>query len=136
MRKVSGACSSPSHEPNTTSSRSAWSAGILRDAPLSALFVADFRGPSQRSSSDWRSSGGLEVDFVRTRADKAVAVEVKAATRWERRDGRALAELAASGRVGRAVGVYRGSHFLEHGDVAVFPVERFLALLHAGEILR
>lgn len=85
--------------------------------------------------SYWRSSGGLEVDFVWTRGDRAVAMEVKAATKWQRRDGRALQELAASGRVERCIGVYRGKQVLQHGDTTVLPVESFLERLHGGEIL-
>lgn len=59
--------------------------------------------------SYWRSSGGLEVDFVWTRGDKTVAVEVKAAAKWHRRDGRALAELAASGAASGSTGGSRPS---------------------------
>lgn len=85
--------------------------------------------------SYWRSSGGLEVDFVWTRGDRSVAIEVKAAGRWYDRDARALKELASSGRVSRAFGVYRGRHALEHGGVRVLPCLQFLERLHAGDIL-
>ncbi len=83
----------------------------------------------------WRSSGGLEVDFVWTRGDKGVAVEVKAAAKWHDGDGRALKELASSGRVGRSYGVYRGRQALKHGGILVLPSSQFLERLHSGDVL-
>lgn len=123
-------------------------AGRIRD-PLTDLEVGKLletfilhelraSGEYQNHGGDlsyWRSSGGLEVDFVWTRGDRAVAMEVKAATKWQRRDSRALQELAASGRVERCIGVYRGKQILQHGDTTVLPVESFLERLHGGEIL-
>jgi len=86
--------------------------------------------------SYWRSSGGLEVDFVWTRGDRSVAVEVKSSARWEKSHGRALAELLASGAAGRCYGVYRGKQALRFGKLLVLPVPRFLEMLHDGEVLR
>jgi predicted AAA+ superfamily ATPase len=84
----------------------------------------------------WRTPSGSEVDFVWTRGPRAVGIEVKAAKTWRREDGAALAELAASRRITRAFGVYRGDQALKIGALHVLPVERFLAELAAGEVLR
>ncbi len=84
----------------------------------------------------WRSSGGREVDFVWRRAEKGVAVEVKAAARWQRSYGRAMQELASAGCVQRCFGVYRGTQTLKDGAVLVLPCREFLRRLHAGDVLR
>jgi uncharacterized protein len=83
----------------------------------------------------WRSSGGAEVDFIWTRGDQSVALEVKATDKWQRNHGRALNALASAGRVRRCFGVYRGKQTLKRGDVLVLPCLEFLAKLHAGEVL-
>ncbi len=84
----------------------------------------------------WRSSSGLEVDFVWRCGEKSVAVEVKAGDRWQRNHGRALNTLASAGLAGRCFGVYRGPHAIKNGAALVLPCAEFLARLHAGEILQ
>ena len=83
----------------------------------------------------WRTPSGSEVDFIWTRSKRSVGLEVKAATRWRREDGAALAQLRAEGIVGRAIGVYQGERSLRDGDVEVLPVKDFLNLLWEGKIL-
>ena len=61
---------------------------------------------------------------------------MKAATKWRREDGAALAELAETKRIQRALGVYRGEQALKIGKLLVLPVEEFLRRLAAGEVLR
>ena len=85
--------------------------------------------------SYWRTPSGSEVDFVWTRGDRSVAIEVKAGEKWQRNQGRALNELVSAGRVLRCFGVYRGTQTLKLGDVLVLPCIEFLAKLHAGEVL-
>jgi len=83
----------------------------------------------------WRSSAGVEVDFIWTGGEKSVAVEVKAAKKWQKGYGRALNELASAGVVRRAYGVYQGKQALKYGDVLVLPCIEFLKRLRAGEVL-
>ncbi|MBI4583414.1 MAG: hypothetical protein HY717_05255 [Planctomycetes bacterium] len=64
-----------------------------------------------------------------------MAVEVKAAEKWQKNHGRALKELASAGGVRRCFGVYRGKQTLKDGDVLVLPCLQFLEKLHAGEVL-
>lgn len=85
--------------------------------------------------SYWRSSGGQEVDFIWARGDSIVAIEVKASERWDSKDGRALKEIAASGRARTAYGVYRGNRALRDGEVLILPCAQFLERLHAGDVL-
>lgn len=86
--------------------------------------------------SYWRTAHGTEIDFVWTRGARSVGIEVKAATKWRREDGAALAELAETKRIQHAFGVYRGEQALKIGKLLVLPVEEFLRKLAAGEVLR
>ncbi|MEL6761678.1 MAG: DUF4143 domain-containing protein, partial [Myxococcota bacterium] len=74
----------------------------------------------------WRSGAGLEVDFVWRRADLALGIEVKGATRWRPEDGRGLRSLLREGALARAIGIYRGEQTLKVGDIDVLPVGVFL----------
>lgn len=83
----------------------------------------------------WRTPSGSEVDFVWTRGARAVGVEVKASTVWRREHGAALKALVGERQLTSGHGVYTGTAELKDGPVRVWPVQRFLALLTAGEIL-
>ena len=83
----------------------------------------------------FRTPSGSEVDFVWTRASRAVGIEVKAATRWRGDDGRALAMLHHEGKLRRCFGVYLGREPLKDGPVAVLPLRQFLQRLGAGDVL-
>lgn len=85
--------------------------------------------------SYWRTPSGTEVDFVWKRANRAVGIEVKAATRWRSADGRSLRELHGSGALQRSFAVYRGEHALKDGPISVLPFERFVRELAGGRIL-
>jgi predicted AAA+ superfamily ATPase len=84
----------------------------------------------------WRTPSGAEVDFVWTRASRAVGIEIKARARWRSQDGRALRGLLEGGAVRRAFGVYLGARPLKDGGVLVLPLAQFVAELAAGRILR
>ena len=73
----------------------------------------------------YRTPDGLEIDFVWSGPTHAVGIEVKSATRWRPADGAALREMVERGAIGRAVGVYRGSHAVKDGPVLVLPVTEF-----------
>ena len=83
----------------------------------------------------WRSSSGAEVDFIWTRGDRSIAIEVKSNDRWRYGAGKVLNKFAASRSAIRCYGVYRGSEPLRDKDVIVLPYQEFLRKLHAGAIL-
>jgi hypothetical protein len=69
--------------------------------------------------SYWGTPSRAEVDFVGTRARRAVGIEVKATPRWRAEDTRSLAGLVEAGVVKRAYGVNEGSVPLRIGRVDV-----------------
>ncbi len=85
--------------------------------------------------SYWQSSGGAEIDFVWTRGDQAIAIEVKNSKTWRKNDGRVLKDVLDTRHVTQAFGVYHGHERLRDGGVVVLPCHEFLEKLHAGEII-
>jgi uncharacterized protein len=96
-----------------------------------------------RSVSYYRTSAGVEVDFIvetsRRRANtspQVAALEIKRAERWDRKWDKALRALADTDgvRVDRMIGVYCGSRRYDFDNVTVLPVADFVKALFAGEI--
>lgn len=96
-----------------------------------------------RSVSYYRTSAGVEVDFIvetsRRRANtspQVAALEIKRAERWDRNWDKALRALADTDgvRVDRMIGVYCGSRRYDFDNVTVLPVADFVKALFAGEI--
>ncbi len=85
--------------------------------------------------SYWGTPSGGEVDFVWTRGQRAVGIEVKAGTRWRREYGSTLKELVGAGILDSAHGVFMGEEPLRDGPVRVWPVKEFLRRLSSGEII-
>ena len=85
--------------------------------------------------SYWGTPSGGEVDFVWTRGQRAVGIEVKAGTRWRREYGSTLKELVGAGILDSAHGVFTGEEPLRDGPVRVWPVKEFLRRLSSGEII-
>jgi predicted AAA+ superfamily ATPase len=56
----------------------------------------------------WRTPSGSEVDFVWSRGERSVGIEVKASVRWRSGDSRALHEMLTKRTVRRGYGVYLG----------------------------
>jgi predicted AAA+ superfamily ATPase len=83
----------------------------------------------------WRTPSGREVDFVWTRAARAVGVEVKASAVWRGDHGAAVKRLLADRQLTSGHGVYAGSAELKDGPLRVWPVRRFLTRLAEGDIL-
>jgi predicted AAA+ superfamily ATPase len=83
----------------------------------------------------WRTPAGTEVDFVWTRAARAVGIEVKAATTWRREYGAALKGLIDEGVLKTGYGVYTGSAELKDGPLHIWPIMRFLRELAMGNVL-
>jgi len=83
----------------------------------------------------WRTAAGKEVDFIWSRGDSAIAVELKMGSSWRRSYSKALTELAEAKLVNRCYGVYGGERQLKDGVVTVLPVRDFLEQLHGGQII-
>ena len=83
----------------------------------------------------WRTGSGVEIDFIWTRGDRAVGIEIKASSKWRRGNSRALQELYSLGKLDACYGIYRGEESLKDGDVSVLPCEVFLKKLHEGKII-
>lgn len=74
----------------------------------------------------YRTPAGVEVDFVWTGPERAVAIEVKANQRWRPADGAALRDLHARRVIQAAVAVYGGERRQRDGPIVVLPVHEFL----------
>jgi hypothetical protein len=83
----------------------------------------------------WRTPSGSEVDFIWTRAKRAVGIEVKAAAQWRREFGGPLKSLIEDGVVHAGFGVYTGTPELRDGPLRVFPLKQFLKELSSGGVL-
>ncbi|MCX8091939.1 MAG: DUF4143 domain-containing protein [Verrucomicrobiae bacterium] len=83
----------------------------------------------------WRTPAGSEVDFVWTRANRAVGIEVKASPTWRPEFGAPLKGLIAQRIVKKGFGVYTGTAELKDGPLRVLPLKRFLQVLAEGEVL-
>ena len=84
----------------------------------------------------WGTPSGSEVDFVWTRASRAVGIEVKASTTWRREFGGPLKALIVDGVVRAGFGVYTGTAELKDGPLRVLPLRMFLRELSSGKVLR
>lgn len=83
----------------------------------------------------WRTPSGSEVDFVWTRARRAVGIDVKSSTTWRREFGGALKSLVRDRIVHAGYGVYTGAAELKDGPLRVLPLKKFLQELAAGHVL-
>ena len=85
----------------------------------------------------WRNYDGTEVDVLCETARGFVAIEIKAATRWQKRFNRGLhrvREELGSGRT-TCYGLYLGERPALWDDVKVMPVLEFLKRLWNDEVL-
>jgi predicted AAA+ superfamily ATPase len=85
--------------------------------------------------SYWRTPSGSEVDFIWSRGERAVGIEVKAAATWRREYGTPLKSLIDASAVQEGYGIYTGTSEMKDGPVRVMPLYRFLELLASGEVL-
>lgn len=83
----------------------------------------------------WRTPSGSEVDFVWTRGNRAVGIEVKAASTWRSEHGSALKALIAEDVLTSGHGIYTGGAELKDGPLRIWPLKRFLKELTDGGIL-
>jgi predicted AAA+ superfamily ATPase len=85
--------------------------------------------------SYWRTPAGVEIDFIWSRGNTAVALEVKSATQWRREYSSALHGALEQKLVSHACGVYLGRNALREGRLRIYPIDEFLKQLWAGKIL-
>lgn len=83
----------------------------------------------------WRTPSGSEVDFVWTRGNRAIGIEVKTAATWRGEYGTAIKTLIADGVLTGGHGVYTGSVELKDGPLRIWPLQRFLKELTDGRVL-
>jgi predicted AAA+ superfamily ATPase len=85
----------------------------------------------------WQVHGGREVDFVVETKDGLVAIEAKAAARWDSRFGAGIASMRERLPKGRitGLGVYTGPRTLVANDVRVLPWRSFLEELWSGRLI-
>ena len=86
--------------------------------------------------SYWRTPAGVEIDFIWTHGDTAVAIEIKSSTAWHRKESSALHRAVEDKLVSRACGVFLGGKDLREGRVRIHALSNFLKRLWGGEILR
>ena len=91
-----------------------------------------------------RTPADVEIDFViETRKRRLntrpciTCIEVKTATKWQRKWEKPMREMNASDRVevARMIGVYTGTQRYHFDGVDVLPLQEFLAELYAGTIV-
>jgi len=80
--------------------------------------------------SYWRTTAGKEVDFIWSRGDTTVGIEVKSSTSWRREWSKPLLELIDAKRITKGFGVYRGKDTLKEGPLTIMPVQRFVVSLY------
>ncbi len=86
----------------------------------------------------WRSYDGAEVDFLCEDRSGFIAIEIKSATRWQKRYNRGLERIKTDLHPASVTchGVFQGDRPITIEGIQVFPVGRFLELLWRGEIIR
>ncbi len=74
----------------------------------------------------WRTTNGQEVDFVLYGADGLIAIEVKRARRFDRKDLRGLNAFQSDYPTARCILLYGGSETLYHSGMKIIPTEQVL----------
>lgn len=101
---------------------------------LHELAAADsYQGRAGRISY-WRTPSGTEIDFIWSRGDRHVGIEVKSGTNWKPEWSKALNELTEAGSLAAAFGVYQGQERLRQGNVLILPFADFVRALYDGTI--
>ncbi len=84
----------------------------------------------------WRTHDGAEVDVLCEAANGFVAIEIKSATRWDKRFNRGLRRLREHLPHTACYGVYFGERAAQWDDVRVLPALDFLKRLWDGDVIR
>lgn len=84
----------------------------------------------------WRTSDGIEIDFIWKRASTVVAIEVKSTSKWKNEYNAGFQSLLSSKITPKACyGVYCGQDILKKDFGLVLPWNEFLKRLYAGQII-
>jgi uncharacterized protein len=119
----------------------AWLGFSLETLIYRELRVRNHTSGSEHRLSYYRTPAGTEIDFIvelaRATASgpaRVLCIEVKSATRWNRKWEDSMRSLAASPalKVERMIGIYRGRTRYHFDGVDVMGVEEFLRELHGG----
>jgi predicted AAA+ superfamily ATPase len=108
---------------------------LLETLVLHELRAAQAYGNLGGQLHYWRTPSGSEVDFVWTRGNRTVGVEVKASETWRPQYGAILKGLIEEGRLTQGHGVYAGPNELKDGPLRIWPVRRFFERAAAGDII-
>lgn len=86
----------------------------------------------------WRSHDGVEVDLLCETKTGFVAIEIKAAERWDKRYNRGLTRIRAefSPASTMCYGIYRGARSALWDDVSILPAMDFLEKLWSGDVFQ
>ena len=84
----------------------------------------------------WRTYDGAEVDVLCEASNGFVAIEIKSATRWDKRFNRGLHRLREHLPATTCYGVYFGERAAQWDHVRVLPVMEFLKRLWDGDVIR
>lgn len=114
---------------------------LEKGALLETFFLHELRSAAAYLNAGgeinyWRTPSGVEIDFIWTRGDTAIAFELKSAARWQEKYSSALRRSLEEKMITRAFGIYLGPHVLREGKVEVLPIQEFLSRLWSGKILR
>lgn len=86
--------------------------------------------------SYWRTAEGLEIDFIWTRGQKTIAIEVKSSSQWKKEYNRGLKSLSSSPiKPTACYAIYCGENILKQDWGFVLPWQDFLNQLYQGKII-
>ncbi len=111
-----------------------WNGVLLEHLVLHELRSQQHYADVKGSLGYWATPSGSEVDFVWWRGERMTAIEVKHAREFRPSHRKGLESLLASTHAKSYI-VYLGSRELNVEGTRVLPLERFLRLLHEGEVL-
>lgn len=122
---------------------SPWLGASLETLIYHELRVYNHTRNKNRSLSYYRTSTGLEIDFVietqkrtQKRRPQLVCIEVKYSKKWDRKWEKAMRGLKESPKVEvtKMIGVYNGTERYHFDGIDVLPVIEFLEELHQGKV--
>ncbi len=122
---------------------SLWQGRALETLIYHELRVYNQVSAKHRPIYFYRSGAGAEIDFIIEtkkssfqQKSQVVCLEVKLASRWDRRWEKAMRNLAQSSKlkVEKMIGLYQGKERYRFDQLEVWPVEFFLEKLFQGEV--
>lgn len=101
---------------------------------LHELAAADsYQGRAGRIAY-WRTPSGTEIDFIWSRGNRHVGIEVKSGSYWKPEWSKALNALTEAGTLAGGFGVYQGRERLRQGHVLILPFADYVRALYDGTI--